>query len=276
MSPLKAYNCPDGVTRPISQCLEKCPRTEGRCLRLPTLYEVGHDRQWTGKASTTQLLNPTRMEFLKITRDYSINPKSRAFALLGSRHHYRLEQAGKKLEGMGVEAVEKHLDGDETGILDLLEPDELKEGSFVLTDYKTWGSFAVAKFMGVSDSNGDYERKQTTLQLNNYRLKVEALAFPVSRMLIQATVRDGNTKSAYINKIDDPMPMIPVERLEDNYVREYFLTKSFALLSALKKSVLPEMCPFQERWGGKRCRKFCDVAKFCPEGALINKVKLEV
>jgi len=213
------------------------------------------------------------MEYLKITKDYTIKPQSRTFALLGSRHHYKLEMAGKKLEGI---EVEKHLDGDTTGILDLLEPDELKDGFFVLTDYKTWGSYAVAKFMGISNTNGDYERKQTTLQLNNYRIKVEALGFPISRMLIQCTVRDGNTKSAYINKIDDPMPMIPVERLDDDYVQEYFLTKSFALLSALKKNELPELCPYEERWKGKRCTKYCDVSNFCPEGAMVNKIKLEV
>lgn len=270
--PLTNFRCPDGITRPIKECLDGCPRPEGRCLRLPTLYEISRDRHWIGKASTTQLLNPTRMEYLKITKDYTIDPKGRVFALLGSRHHYKLEMAGRKLEGI---EVEKHLDGDDTGILDLLEPDELKDGWYVLTDYKTWGSYAVAKFMGIADNSGDYERHQTTLQLNNYRIKVEALNFPVSRMLIQCTVRDGNTKTAHINKIEDPMPMIPVERLDDTVVREYFLTKSFALLSALDKRQTPELCPYEERWSGRRCRGYCDVSNFCPEGAMINKVKLE-
>ena len=133
--PLKYFNCPDNKTRPIKDCLKGCPRPEGRCLRLPTLYEIGKDRPWKGKASTTKLLNPTRMEYLSITSDYSITPKSRAFSLLGSRHHYKLEQAGKQLDGI---EVEKYLEGDHTGILDLLEPDELKAGFYVLTDYKTW------------------------------------------------------------------------------------------------------------------------------------------
>ncbi len=272
--PLTSFKCPDGVSRLITECLTKCPLPSGRCLRLPTLYEIGKDRPWKGKPSTTQLLNPTRMEYLLITKDYAIAPKSRAFALLGSRHHYKLEMAGRKIEGI---EVEKHLDGDsESGILDLLEPDELKDGYWVLTDYKTWGSFAVAKFLGISDANGDYERRQTTLQLNNYRLKVELLGFKVSRLLVQCTVRDGNTKTAHINKIEDTMPMIPIDILDDNYVREYFLTKSFALLSALDKKVVPELCPFEERWGSRRCHGYCDVAQFCFEGAKINKVKLEV
>ncbi|KKM58125.1 hypothetical protein LCGC14_1549750 [marine sediment metagenome] len=270
--PLVNFLCPDKVTRPISECLVKCPRPEGRCLRLPTLHEVGKDRPWTGKPSTTQSLNPTRMEYLKITKDYAVAPNSRAFVLLGSRHHYKLELAGKELDGI---EVEKRLQGDTTGILDLLEPDELADGFYVLTDYKSWGSFAVAKFLGISDADGTYERHQTTLQLNNYRVKVEALGFPVSRLLIQCTVRDGNTKSAFINKIKENMPMLPVERMDDDYVQEYFLYKSYDLLTALENEVMPALCLYEERWNGKRCLKYCEVAKFCPEGAKVTKVTLE-
>ena len=268
--PLTYFRCPDKEKRPIKECLEHCPRKEGRCLRLPFLYTVGQDRQWRGKPSTTQLLNPVRMEYLKITCDYTIEPKQRAFAVLGTRHHYTLEAVGKKLEGI---ETEKYLDGDDTGITDLLEPDELKEGYWVVTDYKTWGSYSLAKILGISDSNGDYERRQTTLQLNNYRLKVEKLGFPVSRLLIQCTVRDGNTKTAYMNKINEPIQIIPIEIMDDDEVKEYFITKAYALISALKNQELPLMCPFEERWNGRRCSGYCDVAEFCPEGRKILKLE---
>ena len=97
MSPLKFFSCQDNITRPIEQCLERCPRPEGRCLRLDKLHEISYDRQWEGKASTTQLLNPTRMEYLKITRDYAIEPKSRAYAIYGIYQHKRLEIVNAKL-----------------------------------------------------------------------------------------------------------------------------------------------------------------------------------
>lgn len=122
------------------------------------------------------LLNPTRLEYLKLTKDYAIDPTDRAFALLGTRHHKRLELVAKKIEGL---IAEKKLDSDEvqkhSGILDLLEPDELQDGYYKLIDYKSWGSFMVALILGRGDKNGDYERMQTTLQLNDYRLKVESL-----------------------------------------------------------------------------------------------------
>ncbi len=121
MSPLKSFICPDGVMRQTSDCLAQCPRKEGRCLSLPTLTELGNAREWTGTPSTTQLLNPTRLEYLKIVHDYAIDPFERAFALLGTRHHRRLELVAKRIEGLYAEK-KLGLDKDISGVLDLLEP----------------------------------------------------------------------------------------------------------------------------------------------------------
>jgi len=66
------------------------------------------------------------MEYLKIKCDYAVNPFESAYALLGTRHHQRLEAVAKRIEGL---VAEKKLEADEvaqhSGILDLLEPDEL-------------------------------------------------------------------------------------------------------------------------------------------------------
>jgi len=268
---LTYFNCPDGQQRPIKECLEKCPREEGRCLTLPSLYEIGKVRPFSGKPSTTQLLNPTRIAYLQIIKPYAVTPYEMAFALLGTRHHYKLEQVARKLEGL---EVEKFLDGDETGILDLLEPDELKEGFWKLTDYKTWGSYSVAKFLNLANSNG-YERHQTELQFNSYRTKVEPLGFPISRLAVQCTVRDGGTFTARNNKVFFKLDMLPVAILEDKEVTDYFTAKREALLYALDTGVLPEMCPYDERWAGRRCKgELCPVRYWCPEGAMMNKVEL--
>lgn len=267
---LTYFNCPDGAQRPINSCTN-CPREKGRCLTLPSLYDIGKTREWTGKPSTTQLLNPTRLAYLQITKPYAVTPQEMAFALLGTRHHYKLEQVARKLEGL---EVEKFLDGDETGILDLLEPDELKEGFWKLIDYKTWGSYSVAKFLSLTDTNG-YERHQAELQLNNYRVKAEKLDFPISQLAVQCTVRDGGTFTARNNKIDFKLDMLPVAIIEDEEVISYFKAKREALLTALDKGILPEMCPYEERWAGRRCKgELCPVHYWCPEGAMMNKVEL--
>ena len=272
--PLKYFNCPDGITRPIVECLEYCPNKECRCLSLPTLYDVGHDREWKGKPSTTQLLNPTRQEYLKITRDYAIAPKSKAFALLGTRHHRRLEVVANKLEG--VEAELKLKSPEVSGILDLLEPDPSQEGFYILWDYKTWGSYSLALHLGLKE-NGEYEQRQISLQVNNYRVLVEEvkeLGFKISQIKVQCTVRDGHTKSAYWNKIDDTIVVLPIDFLPDTEVKEYFNRKRMTLLTALDTETMPGLCDYQERWKGRRCKgDLCPVHQFCPEGAMINKVE---
>ena len=67
--------------------------------------------------------------------------------------------------------------------------------------------------------------------------------------------------------------MLPIEILDDTYVKEYFLTKSFALLSAINEDKLPELCPYDERWGGNRCKRFCAVNMYCKEGSQVAKLE---
>lgn len=268
--PLRFFDCPDNVRREIKTCLEKCPRPQGRCLSLPTLHDIGWNRPFRGKFSTTQLLNPTRMEYLKITKDYSVTPSERAFALLGTRHHHKLESVAKKIAGLDAE---RFLDGDDTGTLDLIEPDEMHEGYWHLYDYKTWGSYSVAKHMGLMKNGGDYERRQVELQLNNYRIKIERMGFPISRLTVQCTVRDGGTRTARENNVDWKLDTIPVARLDDKVVLDYFERKRELLYEALGDDALPILCDYHERWNGRRCKgSLCEVHEFCPQGRMVNRL----
>lgn len=303
--PLKYFDCPDGVRRPVEQCLDKCPRPEGRCVSLPTLISISRQREWTGKPSTTQLINGTRLAYLQLTCDYAVQPKDRAFALLGTRHHMRLEKVAEKVNVL----AEEKLGGEDTGILDLLAPDETVDyEAYELWDYKTWGSFKVAKALGlvarkIPEPNGECYKtsgkwgkagdpKMVTVfdedptevdmweveyQMNNYRLKIEDVGFPVSRMFIQATVRDGGTIVAANRGISENIYKIPVRRLADDQVREYFRVKRENLLNALESLTVPTPCNNAETWNGRRCQGFCDVAEFCDVGIKARqKVKEEV
>lgn len=263
--PQTQFICPSGNKIEISECLNQCPRPEGRCLSLPTLHDLSYQREWKGKPSTTQLLNPARMEYLKIIYDYAVAPHDRAFALLGTQHHRRLEIIAQKIAEL--EAEKKLSDDTNTGILDLLEPDGDK---WILIDYKTWGSYAVKKMF---DLDG-YDRLRNSLQLNDYRLKVEALGFHISKMMWQVTVRDGGTYIARNNGIEGRMLTIEADWLDDNYVKTYFEQKRKALLEALEGDQLPEICDYNERWQGRRCKgSLCEVHMFCQESSKINKVE---
>jgi len=268
---LKYYLCPDGQKRAIMECLERCPRPEGRCLSLPTLVTIGQTRIWSSNPSTTQCLNPTRIEYLQIKYDYEVDPFDRAFALLGTRHHGRLEQVAKKIEGLEAEVK---LKGEVSGILDLLEP--LNGGEeYRLIDYKTFGSYAVAKQLGIKE-HGEYDRWKLAMQLNNYRIMAQDLGFNVVELKAQITVRDGNTFSARNNKIDKNLYLLPVEILPDDEVKEYFTDKAYQLCHAVETDALPNMCSYDDTWANnRRCKSFCAVAQYCPEGAKLNKVKYE-
>jgi len=267
MSPLKSFICPDNTKITTEQCLAKCPRPQGRCLSLPTLMEVSYDRVYNGTPSTTQLLNPTRYEYLKIKYDYMINPFNRAFALLGTRHHRRLELIAKRLENL---QAEKKLTGEISGVVDLLEPNG--ENTFRLIDYKTFGNYQMVK---LQDENSP-EYQKLALQCCNYRLMAQELGFAITEIFAQVTIRDGGTWVARKNGICERMIFMPVKILDDDFVKDYFISKEFKLKDALIKNELPELCDYQNRWGNRRCSpEFCEVVSHCPEGASMNKMPLE-
>lgn len=267
---LTYFKCPDGQKRLISDCLAKCGRPEGRCMSLPSLTSIGKVRPFTGLPSTTQLLNPSRMEYLKIVKPYAVDPFSSAFALLGTRHHGKLEAVAKKIEGLEAELALKK---ENSGILDLLEPNG--EETFRLTDYKTYGSYAAAKHL-FKRKGSEADRRTLALQLGNYRLLAEDVGFKVTELFVQITVRDGNTRMARENDVFQNIYFLPVEMLPDDEVREYFARKKAALLTALETNALPALCDYDERWGGRRCKlPYCELAYWCPEGAKVNKLEYQ-
>ncbi len=292
--PLTHFECPEGEYTEVSSCLAGCHRAEGRCLSLPTLYDASSQRKWTGKPSTTQCINGTRLAYLELTKPYTNKPKKQGFRLLGNAHHHRLDKVAEKLNVLS----EEQLGGGITGILDLLTEDETTDiECYELWDYKTWGSFKVAKALGVMgkkvpDPSGAVYQKdskygkkgdpkmvtefyqdenavdmwEAELQQNHYRLKVEPLGFPVSTMWLQITVRDGDLYIAHNRGVYEQMYKIPVARLDDQEVLTYFDQKGSALIHAMDTGEMPEMCSPAERWDGRRCAKYCDVAQHCPEG----------
>lgn len=295
--PVKYFSCPSGETIKIEDCLKRCGKPEGRCHSLRYLKNAGSQREWKGIPSTTQLINGTRYAYLELMYDYAIKPEDRAFAILGTRAHERLDVISKKLNVLS----EEKLPGDVTGILDCLEPDETKEGFYILWDNKTWGSYKIQMSLGlvatkVPDPSGEvYQKKskygnagdpkmidqwtrnpsqadtfEVELQLNHYRLKIEEVGFPVSQMFIEAIVRDGDTITANQRGVDEKTYKIEVKRMDDDVVRGYFDRKKTALLQALESKTLPPMCSERENWNGRRCKKFCPLVQWCPEGSAMR------
>ena len=309
MSPFISFNCP-GTEHivPIKQCLKECqhPRPikiygQIACLSTPTLAKIAEQRTWQGKPSTTQCISGTREAYLTIVEDFAINPHDRAFSLTGTMHHARLEAVAKRYDFN--ELSEEFLDGEVTGVIDRLVPDRDKGSSYELWDYKNIGSYKIAKAMGIvavgmkDDPSGEvykttskYGAKGTVKQikvfgedeaqadmwdyelpLNHYRIKMEELGFPVSKMIMQAMARDFGLAVAKSRGITSQFYLMPVKRMDDKDVIVYFTQKANALLHYLDAVELPPMCSERERWDGRKCQGYCDVVQFCPEGLAIKK-----
>ncbi len=292
---LKGFYCPDKQTTLVEDCLASC-RLGERCLTLPTLKLISQEREWKGLASTTQLLEGTMLTFLKLTQDYFVDPDSRAFMLQGTKHHKALEEVAKEL-GLLAEIP---LSGDRD-IFDLIE---VEDGKLILTDLKLWGSFRVAKALGIEeigkqvDPSGEVykttskygkegspkmipvfkqnpdkaENWEAELQLNRYRVKLEDLGLKIDKMQLQITVRDGGLYIAHQRGIFRNTYILPIKFLEDSFVKDYFEYKSECLRQALEQGYWESPCTPQESWGGNRCKDYCDVAKFCSKGQLVKSI----
>jgi len=252
---------------------------EQRCLTRATLRVIATtEHTWDGIPHVTQLLNGTMLEFLKVTKDYAINPKDRAFALLGSSHHKLLENSSGRWGGADSSSPQKFLAtngflselslnvGWMQGTLDLLEA----EGNeLTLTDAKTWGSNRLVRGnVGVFDPrSASIGLTEVTMQMNAYRVMAEQeYGWHITRLQVQCTVRDGGLAVAVKRGVKENIYLIPVSLLPDEVVSAYFKAKANTLMLAVVTDRMPEPCSNTERWGGNRCKSYCEVAGFCPVG----------
>jgi hypothetical protein len=293
--PLTMFQCPDGQEIEIGKCLAQC-RMGQRCVTMPTLYTIlaGH-REWSGRPSTTQLLNGTMLEWLRVKANYSTNPVENAYALLGTTHHAKLAEPQTSIDLQELQ-VATHQD-DITGMVDLLTPDEEILGSYELVDYKTYGSYRVMNILGIQSrkerhptevyqrsgswgkagtpktittfyvDNNKIDRRQEELQLNHYRLKLESHGYQISKMNLQITVRDGGTQVAESRGIMKPLYYpVPIRRLPDQEVKDFFEPRAKKLIDHINNNTMPEPCNDEEAWDGRRCQDYCEVARFCTRG----------
>jgi len=291
---LEGFICLDGHQIKLRDCFKEC-RLGHRCMTSPSLKLISGGRRWAGVASTTQLLNGTMEEFLKITKPYYVDPDKRAFMLQGIKHHRSLEQAAKEL-GLASE-IPLSIDRD---IFDLLV---WEHGKLGLIDYKYWGSYRVAKALGIIQvgrqpdpsgtrykSSGKWGKAgspkmipiweqdlnkidnwEAEYQLNRYRVMIKEVAnIDVAWMELQVTVRDGGLyiatdRGVFRNTYNIPIPVLP-----DEGIKQYFGIKNMNLMEALEKGEWNTPCSVDESWEGMKCKRWCDVWEWCPQGLSLH------
>jgi len=303
--PASHFRCVDGETILIDQCLKDggC-RMKERCATRSYLRLIGFDRKWDG-VTPSSAGNGPRYLYLKATVDYVVDPNDRVWAALGTSTHDNL---GMHRYNKDILSEEKLSDDKMRGIADCLEVDEKKDGYFILTDYKTWGSYKVAKSMGIVSEKieetilddegkpvllktgknaGKPKTKQRTIittdvsqidlrseefQLNRYRIFFEQYGFPVSRMQIQVVSRDGGTYIAKGRGIERNLYIIPIRRLKNDDVLNFYQVLHHEVLDAFKDRYARK-CNMWESWEKRRCEGYCEVVEECKRMSADNNEK---
>jgi len=293
--PAVGFICPDSQKVKFEDCFKECRLKEalpcGRCKALPYLRKCSQQREWTGEPSTTQLLRGTRESWLKITRDYYINPDDNAFMILGTSSHGILEKFGK-----GNHLTEERLRNEIcSGAFDFYDGE-----TQTLYDYKTWGSYKVQQALGIRSIevpetdetgqpilkksgknkgepkmkkvwiNGDMASRaaallETSIQLSDYRdklLEILPEGYTVKSMAVQVISRDSGLMVSAMRGIEEKAPLVPVRGISKHLIRKYLARKKGMLLEALDKDDAP-MCRKRERWFGRKCAGYCEVSELC-------------
>ena len=292
--PATTFTCPDGINHPISTCLSvRGCRMPQRCATRPFLQLAGSDRPWGG-VTPSAAGNGPRMMYLKATVDYAVNPMDRVWAAFGTSTHERLALSDYTFN---VLAEEKLSDGQITGIADLLEEDENDPGNYILFDHKTWGSYKVAKSLGITTKSHDdpiiengvpvllksgknkgkpktkkrteriidpnsIDLRNEELQLNRYRILFNSYRFNITKIFIQVVSRDGGTHIAKSRGIDKNLYIIPIRILPDQYVLDFYARLQHECDLAFTHKYAPK-CDAHQSWDGRRCEGYCEVFKEC-------------
>lgn len=280
--PATKFICPSGQRVRITECLRSCSK---RCMFLPTLRAVANslDRNIT-EPTVTELIAGSRETYLKKTSAYAVDPASVLYALQGQAIH-----SINEVNTQGAILSEERLKDEITsGQFDLFGK-ILDADDGVLGDLKITSSFKLMKALGIYKVKVDtgevyksgLKKGQTkfkselrydgvrdlldwAIQLNYYRMLLEASGFNVSRMYVQAICRDSSLRIAQERGIDKSVYLIPINKISDHWLNRYFQHKAKILRSAIATKTLPPICSHRERWGNKKCLNYCAARENCP------------
>ena len=294
--PAKNFLCPDGNEIEIAKCLEVngC-RLRSRCATLPYLNLIAFDREYKGISPSMAGTGPMQI-YLRATVDYTIDPYERVWAAFGTSTHGKLSIHSYTRNVLSEEPLS---DEEMKGIPDCLETEEGTDDEYIISDYKNFGSYKVAKCLGISiiktdkpildeegnpvllksgKNKGAVKTKQETeviidpnnaeldaekLQINRYRIFFEYYGFGISDMRLQVMVRDGGTYIAKSRGIDKNMYIIPIPFLDDKEVLSYYYNLNYEVKQAFEGNY--RKCNAWESWDNRRCNGYCEVSDQCKQ-----------
>ena len=291
--PATKFICPNGQLIQISECLKKCPNKQ-RCMFLPTLRAVANslDRK-IAEPTVTELIAGSRETYLKKTSEYAVDPSSVLYALQGQAIH-SINESHTQGEILSEERLKDEITSGQFDLFGkIIDSDE-----GVLGDLKVTSSFKLMKALGIykvdvntgevykSGSKKGFPKTRKefrydgvkdvldwAIQLNYYRMLLEKQGFNVSKMFIQAICRDSNLRIAQERGIDKTVYIIPINKISDCWLKQYFNHKAKILREALKTKTLPPVCSHRERWNNRKCLDYCAARENCPHAQSLKGVE---
>ena len=289
--PATQFACPDCTVVPITSCLNACKNKE-RCMFKPTLVSIAKQlERKTDLPTVTELLNGTRESYLKRTTEYAVSPHEQIFALLGSGVH----QIHVSAENDSL--CETRIFDEELGISG--QPDvfgDIMYDGSSLGDYKVVGSYAMSRALGYwreEIATGEYFKSGLrkgmpkmkkvwrddgvkfimpyALQLNIYRLLLERKGYKVDSMYIEFICRDHGLQIARERNIDTPVKVVKINKISDWWLERYIKVKVKRLNEALENNTIPPVCSTRERWGDRKCLRYCAVADQCQHALALKQ-----
>lgn len=278
------FNCPECKNQAVETGLFK---------EFPTCPKCGEKMVY--QPSTTQLIQGTMCAFLKLTQWFNTSPDQRAFMIHGTKSHANLESATDEYSHL-----EEVFEAGEEGISGIADVIEFEDGSWILADYKTSGSFKVAKALGFvveEEETGEVYKSgkkkgqpktrkvlvrkeeavdmwEWELQFNLYRIKAQRkFKKKIDKLKCMCVCRDGNTFIARSRGVFRNVYYFNVKILDDDFVLDYFNRKKQALFKALQEGFWKNPCEAKENWDGIKCQRFCEVAEYCPYGKYLKQNK---
>jgi len=278
---IKKYLCPDGKTIKCEECIKKC-RMKLRCCPATMPAHVFYSqREWTGKLSVTQALNPHVRNWMAIKQDGISKLEDNIYSMTGTVNHSLHEDAGKN--AVGIETEIKLQDDLNYGCADQLEE---VDGKYYLHDIKNkktaqmyylldYEQIGEKKFASPSYKQTGSKLKDTddvVLQLNRYRMLLEKERnIKISGLFMDVVLIDYSPMASPKRYgIRWQYFSVPVKILNDDFVMDYYI-KADANIQNLLESDGPDKpcyeCDDWKEFGAEgsfnRCNYYCSYKETC-------------
>lgn len=224
--------------------------------------------------SVTELIQPARIRALERQFESLIEEdvSERVFSLLGQSVHHILQRSARE----GVDLVETRyfatFDGIKvSGQIDLLSNVGQEDAS--LTDWK------VTRAYPFTTKGGKGQKPDWAQQMNMQLELIRQNGLDAKHLFIVGILRDWAAK--HLNPAfkmhympgypEAEVSVVRIPIMEREKIRDFILKRIEAHQKADQQ--LP-LCTVEETWGGRRCKDYCRVSRFCTQYQQAQKTGL--